>query len=65
MIILKLQDVALRRGDGAESFLACRIPDLEFDTLPVNVHRADLEVHPDSGYVASCRTIGHGEQIRK
>lgn len=61
-LLTTVQDEVLRWGDGPESFLACRVPDLQFDALPVNVHRADLEVHTDSGDVASCRTAAHREQ---
>lgn len=35
-------------GDAPEPLLARRVPDLEFDLLPVNLHRLDHEVNPDS-----------------
>ena len=38
----------VRLGDAPEPLLARRVPDLEFDLLPVNLHRLDHEVHPDS-----------------
>lgn len=35
------------RGDGAEAFLACRVPDLEFDRLAFEFDGADLEIYAD------------------
>lgn len=48
-------DVADLRGrDGAEALLAGRVPDLQLHLLPVDLHCADLEVHPNRGDVAAC-----------
>ena len=35
-------------GDAPEPLLSGCVPDLKFDLLPVNLHRLDHEVHPDS-----------------
>jgi len=34
----------IRRSDGPEAFLPSRIPDLELNTLPVELDGSDLEV---------------------
>ena len=36
-------------GDGAESFLACGIPDLEFDPFVIDFNVFDFEVDSDCG----------------
>ena len=36
-------------GDRAEPLLARRVPDLQLDLLPVDLHRLDHEVHADGG----------------
>jgi hypothetical protein len=37
--------------DGVEPLLACSVPDLQLDCLPVEVDGADLEVHANGGDV--------------
>lgn len=39
----------VRRRNGAETLLACGIPNLQLHTLPVELDGTDLEVDPDSG----------------
>lgn len=38
-------------GDGAEAFLACRVPDLQFDVLVVAGDCLEAEVHSDGRHV--------------
>jgi hypothetical protein len=45
------------RGDGTETLLTGRIPDLELDSLAIELNRADLEVDADR------RNEGRGEGI--
>jgi len=42
------------RGDGAETFLSCCIPNLELDRLAVQLDGADLKVHTDGADIALC-----------
>ena len=44
-------------SDGSEAFLPRRIPDLQFDSFSINVHRFDFEIDADR------RDIRAGEGI--
>ena len=45
------------RRDGSETFLARRIPNLQLDTLAVQLDRPDLEIDADG------RDEGRGERV--
>lgn len=47
--------VLLRGCDGPESLLPGCVPDLQLDSLPINIHCADLKVDADGGDVAAWR----------
>lgn len=47
--------LSLRGCDGSEPLLARCVPDLQFNSLSIDVYCSDLEVHTDGGDVAACR----------
>ena len=49
----RARSAVVGRGDGAESFLAGRVPHLEAERHPEHVEPLHLEVHADGGLVVA------------
>ena len=49
-------------SDAAEPLLARRVPDLELDLLPVNLHGLDHEVHADGGALHGVAAVSNTKQ---
>jgi hypothetical protein len=47
----------IRRGNGAESLLTCRVPYLQLHALAVELNSPDLEVDADGGDEAGCERV--------
>jgi hypothetical protein len=44
-------------GDGSETFLSGGVPDLQLDSLAIQLNRLDLEINTDSGDERRCELI--------
>lgn len=53
-----------RGGDGAETLLPSRVPDLQLHFLPVDLHGPNLEIHSNCGDVTACKHTPVIEALR-